>query len=111
MQKDKTMSTSLTETPVFNYLQGQWVYGKYDGHCHLRVAQNVNYTEHLANVRCLKPHSDIWWKLEPEIDAASYIESSILGHSEHEPVMDQRGALNKLSNFETFLQAVLQLFL
>ena len=54
MQKDKTMSTSLTETPVFNYLQGQWVYGKYDGHCHLRVAQNVNYTEHLANVRCLR---------------------------------------------------------
>ena len=77
------MSTSLTETLVFNYLQVQWVYGKYDDHCHLRV----NYTEHLVNVRCLKPLSDIWWKFEPEIDAAWYIESSILGHSEHEPVM------------------------
>ena len=27
-----------------------------------------------------------------------YIESNILGHAEREPVMDQRGALYKVSN-------------
>ena len=113
------MFTSLTETPVFNYRQGHWVHVKYNDQCHLVVVQNVNCTENLVNIRCLKHHSDSWWKPEPEIDAVWYIESDILGHAEHEPVMDQRGAsykpskqrLIKQNKFETFLKAVLQLFL
>ena len=52
----------------------------------------------------------IWWALDalnlkvtvggnlkPEIDAVWYIESNILGHAEHEPMMDWRGAFYKLS--------------
>ena len=66
---------------------------KYD-QCHLGVVQNVNYTENLVNVRC---HSGSWCKLEPDVDTVWYIESNILGHAEHEPVMDRRGALYKLS--------------
>ena len=58
VQKDKTMSTSLVESPVFNNKQGQWVYVKNDDQCHLGVVQNVNYTEYLVKVRCLNPHSD-----------------------------------------------------
>ena len=58
VQKGKTMSTSLIETPMFNYKQGQWICVKYYNYCHLDVVQNVNYTEYLVNVRCLKPHSD-----------------------------------------------------
>ena len=91
------MSISLVETPWFNYKQGQCVYVKYDDQCHLGVVQNLNYIEYLVNVRCLKPHSDSWWRLQPEINAVWFIESNILGHAEHEPVMDQRGALYKLS--------------
>ena len=53
--------------------------------------------ENLVNVRCLKPHSICWWKLEQVIDVVWYIESNILGHAKHEPVMDQRGALYKPS--------------
>ena len=53
--------------------------------------------ENLVNVRCLKPHSSCWWKLEQVIDFVWYIESNILGHAKHEPVMDQRGALYKPS--------------
>ena len=53
--------------------------------------------ENLVNVRCLKPHSSCWWKLEQVIDVVWYIESNILGHAKHEPVMDQRGALYKPS--------------
>ena len=45
VQKGKTMFISLTETPLFNYKQGQWVYFKYDDQCYLGVVQNVNYTE------------------------------------------------------------------
>ena len=55
------MSTSLVETPRFNYKQGQWVHVKYGGQCHLGVVQNLNYIEYLVNVKCLKPHSDSWW--------------------------------------------------
>ena len=74
------MSTSLTETLCFNYKQGHWVHVKYDDQCHLGVTKNVNYTENLVNVRCLK--------LEPKIDAVWYIETNnILGHAQHEPVM------------------------
>ena len=55
---------------MFNYKQGQPAYVKYDDQCHLGVVRNVNFTENLVNVSCLKPHSDGWWKLEPDIDAA-----------------------------------------
>ena len=51
----------------------------------------------MVNVRCLKPHSDSWWKPEPEINAVWYTESNIIGHAEHELVMEQRGALYELS--------------
>ena len=63
------MSTSLTETPAFNYKQGQWAHVKNNDQCHLGVVRHVDYIENLVKVRCLKPHSDSWWKLEPEIDA------------------------------------------
>ena len=93
-----TMETieTLMETPVFNYKQGQWVYVKYNNQCHLGVVQSVNYTEYLVNVRCLKPHSNSWWRLKPDIDVVWFIESNILEHAEHEPVIDQRGAFYKL---------------
>ena len=42
---------------------------------------------------------DSWWKFEPEIDTVWCIESDILGHAEHEPLMDQRGALCNLSKY------------
>ena len=62
------MSSSLVETPRFNYNEGQWVYVKYDDQCHFGVVQNLNYiltnlNKYLVNVRCLKPHSDSWWRL------------------------------------------------
>ena len=90
--------------PVFNYKQGWWVHAKYDDQCHLGVVRNVNYTENLLNVRCLNVRSikrqmDSWWKFEPEIDTVWCIESDILGHAEHEPLMDQRGALCNLSKY------------
>ena len=78
----------LSQKLLFNYKQGQWVHVKYDYQCHLGVEQNVNYTDNLVSVRLLKPCSDIWWQLEPQIDAVWYIESDILGHAKHEPVMD-----------------------
>ena len=73
---------------MFNCNQGQWVYVKYDNQCRLGVVQNVNYTEYLVNVMCLKPHSDSWWRLYQETDAVWFIQSNILEHAEHEPVMD-----------------------
>ena len=97
--KDKTTSTFLTESPVLNYKEGRWLHVKYDDQCHLGVVRNVKHTENLLNVRCLKPHSDSWWKLEPEIDTVWYIESDIFGRAEHEPFLDRMGALYKLSKY------------
>ena len=57
------MSTSLVETPRFNYKQGQWVYVKYDDQCHLGVVQNLIYIEYFVNNRFLKPHSYSWRRL------------------------------------------------
>ena len=42
VQKGKTMSISLTETPLFNYKQGQWVHFKYDYQCYLGVVLTIN---------------------------------------------------------------------
>ena len=97
VQKDKTMPSSLAETPVFNYKQGQYIYVKHDDHCHLGVVRNVKCPVNLVNVRCLKHHRDSWWKLEPQIHTVWYIETNILGHAERKPVMDRRTALFKLS--------------
>ena len=114
------MSISLVENPWFNYEQGQCVYVKYDDQCHLGVVQNLNYLEYLVNIRCLiKPHSDSWWRLQPEINVVWFIGSNILGHAEHEAVMDEGEHCSNYQNrdsvkqnkFETFLQAVLQLCL
>ena len=82
---------------TFNYKQGEWVNVRYDGQCHIGIILNVNSSEKLVNVRCLKEHNNNWWKLKPEIDAVWYTDSDVLGHSEYKPVMDQRGALYKLT--------------
>ena len=37
------LKRKITETPVFNYKQGQWVPVKHDDQCHLRLVRNVNY--------------------------------------------------------------------
>ena len=95
-RKTRQHQLLLWETPAFNYKQGEWVHVKYDDQRHLGGVLNVNHTTNLVNVRCLKPHSNSWWKLEPEIDTVWYIESDILAHAEHQPVMDRRGALYKL---------------